>query len=86
MGDFEELLGGEAEEVGVWDCLTDTCRPTWWLGDGGCDDWTDMSCAETGWDGGDCPPGEVTLATATTFADESFGESDPTGGSAPLTE
>jgi hypothetical protein len=45
-----------------------------------------MSCAETGWDGGDCPPGEVTLATATTFADESFGESDPTGGSAPLTE
>jgi hypothetical protein len=57
--DCAEPGGGcmrDAGEVGVWDCLTDTCRPTSWLGDGGCDDWADMSCAETGWDGGDCPP------------------------------
>ena len=52
--------GGDCERfdgtVGVYDCDATDCRPTWWLGDGACDDSLDMACEETGWDGGDCDP------------------------------
>jgi len=76
----ETIDGG----IGIWDCEMHTCRDLEWLGDSYCDDdWGRMDCAETGWDGGDCPPDVVSSSAPT---GDILGESDPTSSAEPVTE
>ncbi|MCH2140893.1 MAG: hypothetical protein MK100_07650, partial [Phycisphaerales bacterium] len=62
----ETNCGGNCSPGETLDCFGN-CVPISWIGDGYCDDgsyqWDTnniyLNCEEFGWDGGDCPPGDI---------------------------